>query len=161
MRKIFLDLKKGPRHWYNEVVQARIGVREIALGYSVGIFVSMIALPILNILLLLIAISILKVNKLATMLGYITLLWPTTPFIYYLSLRLGLFIFGINAKIPNAGEISLDLIKKYALAFAFGNILLAASVATAFFLLIYSVGELLSFIKKKRQTLSPPENKAN
>lgn len=160
MHKIFLELKKGPRYWYEEVKKARISAFEVALGYSIGIFITTIALPIANIILILLAIAFLRINKVAAMLGYITLLWPTTPFVYYASLRIGLFIFGINLPV-SASEITWEIIKKYFIAFAIGNLLLAGAIATASFLLIYGIWRGIELARWGRKMFLPPNNKAN
>jgi len=151
MRKILLDLKKGPKHWYHEVIQAKIGPKEIALGLSVGIFTGMLALPMINILLLLLAIAILRINKLAAILGYVLFLWPTSPFIYYTSLRIGLWIFG-NGKIESVSDVSIELIKQYGIAFITGNLIFSGSIATLAFLATYSITKTIEMIKKKRES---------
>ncbi len=148
MHKILLDLKKGPGHWYNEVVKARMSPLEIALGFSIGIFCTMLALPVVNLLFALLAIALLRVNKLAVMLGYAVILWPLSPFVYYLSLRFGFFLVGKNITI-DMGQISFDTIKNYIGIFAIGNITLAVLTAMAFFIIIYSVAKLIEIIKKK------------
>jgi uncharacterized protein (DUF2062 family) len=149
MKKIFLDIKKGPKHWYKEVVTAKITPLEIALGFGVGIFCSMLALPIINLLLALAAIALLRVNKLAVMLGYILILWPLSPIVYYSSLKLGLWIFGKNL-VVSISDVSFDLIKRYIAMFAIGNLLLAAATAIAFSIAVYGITKSLEILKKRK-----------
>lgn len=159
MNKIFLELKKGPRYWYEEVKKAKVTPLEVAFGFSVGIFFSAIALPIINILLILAAIALLRINKLAVILGYLTLLWPTTPFIYYISLKLGLFLSGQNV-VLSVSEMSFQLIKKYIIIFAIGNFLFAAAIAGASFFIIYGVWKGIQLARWGRKKFLPPNNKA-
>ncbi|MFH1332529.1 MAG: DUF2062 domain-containing protein [archaeon] len=157
MRKILLDLKKGPKHWYNEVIQARIGPREIALGFGIGVFTGMLAVPIINILLLLLAIAILRINKLAAFLGYVLLLWPTSPFIYYTSLRIGMWIFG-NGKIGSVSDVTFQLIKQYGVSFILGNLIFSGFVAVLAFLATYGITKTIEIIKKRSL---PPNDKVS
>jgi len=159
MRKILLDIRKGPKHWYNEMVKAKMGPFEIAFGFSVGVFCTMIALPVANLLLALLAIALLRVNKLAVMMGYLIVLWPLSPFIYYASLRLGFFLFGKGLTI-SISEISFEVIKRYVAIFAIGNIILATSAAAAAFFAAYSMAKLVEIIKKRKQKISPPNDGA-
>ncbi len=148
MEKILLDLKRGPRHWYNELIKAKMSPLEIALGFSVGIFCTMLALPVANLLFALLAIALLRVNKLAVMLGYVVVLWPLSPLVYYLSLKFGFFLFGKKMTI-SIGQISFSTIKNYIGIFAIGNLLLAALTAVALFIVVYSVAKLVEMVKKK------------
>lgn len=148
MEKVLVDLKKGPKHWYNEVVKAKITPRDIALGFSVGLFIGMLALPILNFILLVLALAILRVNKLAVMFGYVLVLWPTSPFIYYTSLRIGVFIFG-GGNFDGINSVTFDLIRQYGIKFALGNLIFAAAASITSFLLIYLGAKLAEKIKKK------------
>lgn len=148
MEKIILDLKKGPKHWYNEVVKAKITPRAIALGFGVGLFIGMLALPIINFILLVLALATLRVNKLAVMFGYVLVLWPTSPFIYYTSLRIGLAIFG-GGSFEGINSVTFDLIRQYGIKFIAGNLIFAAAASISSFFLIYLGAELIEKIKKK------------
>ncbi|MEM4244640.1 MAG: DUF2062 domain-containing protein [Candidatus Nanoarchaeia archaeon] len=160
MKKLLLDLKHGPKHWYEQVKQVKLTPFEIAMGYSIGIFLSVIALPIINIVLLFLALLILRINKIAAILGYITLLWPLSPALYYASLRIGLFIFQqeINLSIR---DVTFEIIKKYLIYFAVGNVLLSVAIAAASFAIIYGVARAIQIARWGRGLFLPPTNKAN
>ena len=148
MHKLLLDFKKGPRHWYNELVQAKMAPNEIALGFSVGIFCTLLALPIINLFLALAAMAFLRINKIAVMLGYIIIIFPLSPLTYYTSLRIGFLIFGYKAAIPE--NITFSMVKDYGLAFAVGNLTLSVGGAALSFLLVYSIAKSIEIIKKRR-----------
>lgn len=152
MHKLLLDFKKGPRHWYNELVQAKMAPNEIALGFSIGIFCTLLALPVINLFLALAAMAFLRVNKIAVMLGYIIIIFPLSPLTYYTSLRIGFLIFGYNTSIPEVKNISLSLIWDYGLAFGVGNLMLATGGAALSFLIVYSIAKSIEIIKKRRST---------
>lgn len=155
MRKILLEIKKGPKYWYEEMIKAKVGPFEIALGFSIGVFCSMLALPIVNFFLALLATALFRVNKLAVMIGYFLVFWPLSPFIYYASLRLGSILFG-HALTISVKDISFGLIKNYVAMFAAGNLLLSALTAAAAFFAAYSITKLIGIIKNRRKTVLPP-----
>ncbi len=153
MQKIFLELKKGPKYRYDEVIKARIGPTEVALGFSAGIFTGLLAIPILNLIVLLLAIAVLKINKLAAFLGYVLLLWPTSPFVYYASLKIGLFMFE-GGEIGPISNIGFGIIKQYGIAFVVGNLVLATMMAIPAFIAAYSCVKIIEVIKKKKAAAS-------
>ncbi|MFH1210502.1 MAG: DUF2062 domain-containing protein [archaeon] len=158
MKKILLDFKHGPRHWYRELVQVKMAPREIALGFSVGVFFTTLALPILNLLLVILAMFLLRVNKIAVMLGYVTVLWPLSPFVYYGSMRLGFFLFGYTVEVPEIKEVTYSLIKQYGVAFIAGNLILSAAIAILSFMVVYSIAKLVEILKKRRENSPPADN---
>lgn len=158
MRKILLDLKKGPRHWIREVMQAKMTPWEVAFGFSVGLFLGMLALPILNLLLFIVAMAVMRINKLAAMLGYVMTIAPLSPFVYLASLKVGFIVLRKGSVVPDIENISLNLIKEYGITFALGNVLLSAISSAAAFIVIYGVASLIKVIKKKNE-ISPPNDK--
>ena len=144
--RLFLNIRKGINRWFNDLIKLKKSPREIATGLAIGLFISAMFTPGLNILLALFAIAFFRVNKLAIFAGLAVLNPFVATGIYVASLKLGIVITGAPPIDLPLNVFNIYIIKyvfqNYLAPFYIGNVILSAAIAlTGYFLMYYLVRE--------------------
>lgn len=127
---------------------------KVALGLSVGAFISMIPLPIQTFLALIVSFY-LKIHIPSAVLGVWITNPLTIPFFIYLQYRIGSYLLGINLSWPSFStrsmwEIWRYLIKEIPAVIFCGSMITGIAAAIIAYPIGYVIGCLLSSLVKKR-----------
>lgn len=134
--------KEKLKHHIHEVIRTKKSPHSIALGFTIGTFISVLPTPGLNILLGLLIIFIFeKVNKyslFASLFFWNTLtLWP----LYILSFRIGDLIFGGLPVVKYNIEI-LNQIYNFSRRYLVGNFIVAVVISIASYFIVKKIVQL-------------------
>lgn len=131
-----MNLKTKFKKHLRAVMSLKTSPHSIALGFSVGTFISIVPTPGMNILIgTLLVLVFKKLNKFS-LLGSMAIWNPITMIpIYYLSVKIGSLIFG-SAPVVKYHIEFLNQAYDYSRRFLAGNIIIALTVSFACYYLV-------------------------
>jgi uncharacterized protein len=137
------------KHHFKEVIRSKTSSHSIALGFSIGTFIGILPTPGFNILLGMLVILILKKISKFSLIGAMVLWNPLTlaP-IYFLSLKIGNFLFG-DMPIVKYDLLILDQIYHFSRRFLVGNILIAVAASLLSYFIVKKIVDLHRKKKKR------------
>ncbi len=141
-------LKEKLKHHFHEVMMTKKSEHSIALGFTIGTFISILPTPGFNILLgLLVVLIYKKVNKFSLFIAMAV--WNTLTLIpiYWLSYKIGDLLFG-SVPVVKYNIVILDQIYNFSRRFLVGNFILAVVISP----LSYFIVKGLIRLYRRRKT---------
>jgi len=143
------------KNLYISIVTQNAQPREIATGAAVGIFIGIFPTFGLGLILAVGLSWVFKYNRASAILGSAIMNPITSPFFWFMSLFVGTLIWGGDVDFyisiyKNQGIISL--IKKGAVVYFTGNIIVSILFSIIMWLIIYFGARRISLRRKKSQT---------
>lgn len=122
---------------FQEIAKKEPTPHEVALGFSLGVFIAL-ATPGFDVLVaLLLALLLKKINKIAVFIGVAVINPITTAFIYPFSFKLGAFITGYES-LQGVSFFSLHNLLNISKPLLVGNVALGLILGVAGYFLVYA-----------------------